>query len=165
MKKSEMNLIMVGLGAAYPRAFPQTEAELQAVAIVWYADLGHLDAVLVDKAAANMRKRCEWPSIAELWRSVLTLAGMPDYYTVKQEIAVHREGGLADLSMLTKRVYDAYGDAWDHRHADGRFYDQSLRKCYDEAVEWYGNGMMDAANVGLLMEQYNKKQLRETTNG
>jgi len=160
MKKSEMNLIMVGLGAAYPRAFPKTKAELHAVAMVWYADLGHLDAGLVERAAAHMRKRCEWPSIAELWRSVMLVCGLPDYFTVKQEIVAHLAPMNKDLSMFAKRVFLGYGNRYDHRHAD-RYYDQTLRKCYDEALQWWMSRWTLPEYSDKLMQFFNTKQLTE----
>ena len=164
MKKLEMDLIMVGLGAAYPQAFPKTRDELEAVTIVWYADFGFLPADLVQKAAAHMRRRCRWPSIAELWLSVMRLVGLPDYITTRQSIARHLDTGgnkSPGLGVFTQQVFDGFGDAYDHRNADGRHYDVRLRKCYEEMVERWLSQMSQLEYRDLLLDIYNQKQITE----
>ncbi len=163
MTKSQMDIIMLAIASAYPNAFPKTKDEMQVVTMVWYADVGHLDYDLVGNAAAHMRKRCQWPSIVELWRSVLLICGLPDYFEVKQQIAAYIDKGSQKfvLSTLAKRVYDAYGTRYDHVNAD-KMYDSTLRKCYAEAVEWWTSEWGKPEHADLLLGIYNNRlQLTE----
>ena len=164
MTKPELAEIMTTLGAAYPHAFPKTREEQEVTLMVWYADLGHLPHDLMVKAAAHMRKRCEFPSIAEMWKSVLVIAGAPTRAKIRNEIGQRLKGvavsrSLVEVHPITNMIW-ASADGYAGIHGlDAISFDFMFNREYAEARQRWFDQVSKPENVEVLLTGTEREQI------
>ncbi len=153
MTQAQMNTILVMLDAAYPNLFPKKDIEV--AVLVWYSDLGHLPYKTVERAAADMRKRCKWPSIAEMWVSIISVSS-PYRAEIKMEIQ-HQigsgNGSTRTLHQISKRIWDSLGGYATISRMEAGLFETVFNREYPDAAKWWFDLATKPENAAMIGEK------------
>lgn len=169
MQISEMSVHIHALRIAYPNAWPK-DIDPKSVIAVWYDNFGHISNELFAAAVKHAIATYDWPSIKDMWESVLTVSGVPSVFDVQESFrrmqARWHDREVPKYSMedhpLVKKSIDAMGYP-DDIAAMGSYANKNLLEVFNSSRAKYRDIIMQRKSVGILEQSY--KQTLQITDG
>lgn len=157
MTQEQMDTILTMLQAAYPKSLSKDPTTL----LVWYGALGHLDYDLVFKAGQSMIRRCQWPSISEIWKSITT-DSLPTKAEIKSQLTSQIGQQIIntnDMHYIAKKIWNILGGYSGISGMTDTSWDIAFEREYKEA---YGDWFERASTPEgiFLLEGQRREQLK-----
>ncbi len=149
--------VVTSLQVVYPRSFPTDPQQMKALIAVWYNDLGHIPATVLESAAQYLRRSEDWPTIAAMWRSIRAVADVPSAYIVKEaleaELEKRSKGELSSIEdPILRQIWNSLGGFMGIKELNQTSFEINFQREYEAAAkEWFENATKPE-NVHLLTE-------------
>ena len=169
MKIDDMTIHMFALRAAYPNAWPK-ELPTETIMATWYDNFQHVSNDLFSAAVKHAIATYEWPSIKDMWESILTVAGVPSLFDVQEsfrrmQARWHnpKEPVYAmESHPLVKKTIEAMGYP-DDIAAMGSYVNKQLKDLFETNREAYRSRIIKPSGAQFLESSY--RNLNQLTKG